>query len=329
MANKIKLSFKEIKEYIENEINCKLLSEDYKGVNCLLKIQTSEGYLAIIKIINLRNGHDIGIFQKSNPYVIDNIKQWLILNKKNFQLISNNYNGNKDKLTFITNEGYYFSQSWTNLMSGKNYNVFSTFNPYTIQNIKLWLNLNNIKLKLLTNTYKGSDKKLLIKCLNTNCENKFKITWDNLKQGCGCPECNKSKGEKECVRIFDFSNFIRIKQKDYDKLSDIDKKLNKYYIPQKEFDNLVGLGNGLLSYDFYLPNYNLLIEYQGEQHEKYIKGFHKSKKDFEKQVEHDRRKREYAQINNINLLEIWYWDYDNIEEILQKLFNKEGEKYEF
>ena len=26
---------------------------------------------------------------------------------------------------------------------------------------------------------------------------------------------------------------------------------------------------------------NLLIEYQGEQHEKYIPGFHKSKKDFE------------------------------------------------
>lgn len=44
---------------------------------------------------------------------------------------------------------------------------------------------------------------------------------------------------------------------------------------------------------------------------------HKSKKDFQRQQEHDRRKREYAIQNNINLLEIWYWDYDNIEKILK------------
>ena len=33
---------------------------------------------------------------------------------------------------------------------------------------------------------------------------------------------------------------------------------------------------------------------------------------------HDKRKREYAKDHNIKLLEIWYWDYDNIEEILNK-----------
>ena len=55
---------------------------------------------------------------------------------------------------------------------------------------------------------------------------------------------------------------------------------------------------------------------------KYCKGFHKSKKDFERQQEHDRRKKEYALQNNIELLEIWYYDYDNIEEILDKYFMK-------
>ena len=38
--------------------------------------------------------------------------------------------------------------------------------------------------------------------------------------------------------------------------------------------------------------------------------------DFKKQLEHDRRKREYAKKNNIDLLEIWYYDIDNIENIL-------------
>ena len=31
-----------------------------------------------------------------------------------------------------------------------------------------------------------------------------------------------------------------------------------------------------------------------------------------------KEKREYAKNHNIKLLEIWYWDYDNIEEILNK-----------
>ncbi len=78
---------------------------------------------------------------------------------------------------------------------------------------------------------------------------------------------------------------------------------------------------GNLSYDFYLPNYNLLIEYQGEQHEKYTLVFHTSKEDFNKQQEHDKRKKDYAKENEIELLEIWYWDFDNIEEILNKQIN--------
>lgn len=115
-----------------------------------------------------------------------------------------------------------------------------------------------------------------------------------------CPYCQTSKGELQIENIL--------------------KKSNILYTPQKEFIGLTGINNGNLSYDFYLPDYNLLIEYQGEQHDHYIKGFHKSKKDFEKQQEHDKRKKEYAINNNIKLLEIWYWDFDRIEEIFQKEF---------
>jgi very-short-patch-repair endonuclease len=77
----------------------------------------------------------------------------------------------------------------------------------------------------------------------------------------------------------------------------------------------------LLSYDFYLPKYNLLIEFQGLQHEKYIPGFHKSKQDFLKQKEHDKRKKEYAEQNKYNLLEIWYYEFDEIEKILNTYFD--------
>jgi len=128
----------------------------------------------------------------------------------------------------------------------------------------------------------------------------------------GCPECNKSKGEKECKRVFISKEYIEIIQEEYDKL--INKNNNIYFIPQKTFKNLLGVGNGLLSYDFYLPKYNLLIEYQGEYHDG--TAGNQTPEEFRIQQEHDRRKKEYALSNGYNFLEIWYYDFNNIEEIL-------------
>jgi len=154
------------------------------------------------------------------------------------------------------------------------------------------------------------------------CEHEWEAYIYSRNSGFGCPECCKSKGEKEIDRILINKNWIKISQEDFDNLIDEDKYNKNYFIPQMKFNGLVGLGNGLLSYDFYIPKLNLLIEYQGEQHEKYIPGFHESEEQFKKQLEHDQRKCIYAWNNNINLLEIWYWDFDNIEEILNKyIFN--------
>jgi hypothetical protein len=125
---------------------------------------------------------------------------------------------------------------------------------------------------------------------------KWYITPDHVLRGIGCPICNQSKGENVIKEFFDLSNI--------------------YYIPQKEFEGLVGLKGGNLSYDFYLPDYNLLIEYQGQYHDGTVNN--QTQKQFKKQQEHDKRKREYANKYNIKLLEIWYYDFDNIEEILNK-----------
>jgi hypothetical protein len=118
----------------------------------------------------------------------------------------------------------------------------------------------------------------------------------------GCGQCNESKGEKQ-IRNWLINN-------------------NIIFESQKEYDGLLGLGNGNLSYDFYLHDYNLLIEYQGIQHELPVDflglGKKYAKQYFKKQQEHDKRKKEYAKLNGYNFLEIWYWDFDRIEEILNK-----------
>lgn len=139
-------------------------------------------------------------------------------------------------------------------------------------------------------------EKVWWKCSNGIHMDYFRTVSTSTQSNYRCPRCQYSKGE-ERIEQYLTSN-----------------KINHF--PQKKFVELRGQNGGWLSYDFYLPEYNLLIEYQGEQHEMYIDGFHKTEKDFEKQLEHDRRKREYARRNNINLLEIWYWDFYKIEEIL-------------
>lgn len=144
-----------------------------------------------------------------------------------------------------------------------------------------------------------SNKKVWWKC--KECGNEWFAPISSRSVGNNCPQCHESKGE---IKIREWLKYY---------------KLN--YISQKIFDGLLGLGNGNLSYDFYIPKYNLLIEYQGEQHEKYIEGFHVNKNAFRKQQEHDKRKRGYAKNNSIQLLEIWYWEFDNIETILEKELN--------
>ena len=114
-----------------------------------------------------------------------------------------------------------------------------------------------------------------------------------------CPYCNVIKGEDRISRYL-LTNDIK-------------------YTIHKSYDDLRGIKGGKLSYDFYLPLLNLLIEYQGEQHEHPVNVFG-GEEQFKVQQEHDKRKREYAQQHNIELLEIWYYDFENIEEILNERF---------
>lgn len=132
------------------------------------------------------------------------------------------------------------------------------------------------------------------------CNNTWKAKPNNLLSGTGCPYCKFSKGERKIELYLDENNFS--------------------YKPQWKFNDLIGVGHKLLSYDFYLPDYNLLIEYQGEYHDGTVS--YQTIEDFKIQQEHDKRKREYAQSHGIQLLEIWYWDFDNIENILYETLNE-------
>ena len=74
------------------------------------------------------------------------------------------------------------------------------------------------------------------------------------------------------------------------------------------------ISNRLLYFDFWIPEYNLVIEYDGE--------YHYSKDKTENQKVNDFTKNAYCAKNHINLLRIKYTDFDNIEPLICQKVDK-------
>lgn len=111
------------------------------------------------------------------------------------------------------------------------------------------------------------------------------------------------------------------------KFSKGEKKIEAYlsennieYIEQMTFDGC--RDKCLLPFDFYLPDYNICIEYDG-QHHFYPVTFNgvtrdKAMKNYKITLKHDRMKNRYCIDNNIELIRIPYFEFNNIESILNK-----------
>lgn len=90
---------------------------------------------------------------------------------------------------------------------------------------------------------------------------------------------------------------------------------------EKAFFDLKSENNGYYRYDFYLPDYNRLIEFDGIQHFQ-PGGYFGRPEQFEKTQQSDKIKNEYALSHNIDLVRIPYTEKDNLT--LEKIL---GEQY--
>jgi len=113
---------------------------------------------------------------------------------------------------------------------------------------------------------------------------------------CGCPICSESIGEKK-VRLFLNSKSIKYKS-------------------QMKFNDCKNIKK--LSFDFYLYDYNICVEYDGKQHFE-PNDFFGGLESYLKQIENDEIKNEYCKNGNIRLIRIRY-DEDIIEKLNQYLF---------
>jgi predicted Zn-ribbon and HTH transcriptional regulator len=178
-------------------------------------------------------------------------------------------------------------------------NCTRTKHKYTIEDIQEFFNKID-DYELISKEYVNTISKIKIKHLK--CNNIFEMRFNDFKNNNNrCPKCSSSKGEN-IIRTFLLNNNIG-------------------FIEQKCFEDCKD--KRVLPFDFYLEDYNILIEYDGELH--YKESRYKNSQDKLNIIKnHDNIKNNYCKENNIKLIRIPYIEFNNIEEILKKELNVNG-----
>lgn len=123
-------------------------------------------------------------------------------------------------------------------------------------------------------------------------------TASNHLNGNGCPVCASSRGER---RVYNWLKKHNIRFQ------------TQFMLRRPKGGTL----NGRILSDFFVPEANTIIEYNGIQHYIYDDYYGKDGR-FERQQRRDRDVREICKKRGINLIEIPYTDFDNISQILEE-----------
>lgn len=314
--DKYKLDFEYVKEYVSSYGNgTTLLSTEYKSIHEKLNFMCSCGNHFSTSFNEFKNANkttcnDCGrkraadYFRFSTEYV----KQYLLENNYTCKL-TGEYNGYYESIDLQCECGNMFATTFSSLR--KTHGVCSDCRKKYISEIQLnsqeqyensvyniWGNEYSI-----IGEYRGSGKQVLIK--HNKCGNTYKSKASRLLEEVGCPRCNESKGEKRIQKYLKAQNII--------------------FVPQYKFDDCKDIGKLPFDCAIFTDNYDLIccIEYDGEDHYKHIKRskndtYNTINKRYIDRKRKDKIKTDYCLKNNIELIRIPYWDFNNIEDILNK-----------
>lgn len=156
--------------------------------------------------------------------------------------------------------------------------------------------IHNNEYTILSKDYIDSNNKISIK--HKICGHIWDVfVLNHLNKSTGCPKCFCSKGESEIVKFLEENNIK--------------------YIREYKFEGCISDKNYPFRFDFYCPNINTCIEYDGELHFKSIKHFGGDSK-LQKTIKNDELKNIYCKDNSINLIRIPYTKFNYINQILIK-----------
>ena len=269
----------------------------------------SDGYLYKLNIDNLKDGSIPSKWMK-NPYAVHNLKLYLSINHPDYIWIIDDdvkYKGCKQKYNFICKKHFdkgLQQNTFDNIINSHHtcrYCGYEKLRDERVipkyKGIELCVEKNVLYYGKYT---KNNETIIQYICPIHNDKPYQEMSLTHFKESViPCRYCNVTKGEYRVQKWLD-NNHIK-------------------YDPQHTFNNCVSIRK--LRFDFYLIDYNICIEYDGQGHYFPI-NFCNDKnlmiELFELGQERDKIKTKYCIDNNIKLIRIPYWDYDNIENILDK-----------
>lgn len=210
------------------------------------------------------------------------------------KLLSKEYYRNSDKLDIQCSKGHVFQMKLNDFSNGHGCPYCVGLARHSYDYIKEQIEKEGFTL--LSTEYRNAKQKLKMICPNGH---EVNVNWNNFSNGFRCKSCYDSKGEREIVRILNSKSIE--------------------YAQHYRFDDCRYINT--LEFDFYIPSLNTCIEYDGEQHFKPIDFTGKlTKEETEKQLvltqKRDKIKNTYCEEYGIKLIGIPYWEFKNIEEIL-------------
>lgn len=277
----------------------------YSSTNIIAK--DIDGYLYKLNLTNLRDGKKPNMFMR-NPFALENIKKYLLNNCPDYELLDTEYHGCKEKLNFICHihpEKGIQKNSVDNIVNSHHYCKYCGYE--NLRDIKV---LNKEEIKVLCKSknviYEGRYTKNHESYIQYSCEKHRdkpiqSMSLTHFKESrVPCRYCNVSAGELKIAEILD--------------------KCGIEYEKEKSFKDCIV--KKPLRFDFYLPKYNSIIEFDGQQHFKPVKFWYGMDADtnLAKTIERDKIKNDYCYDNGIRLIRIPYWRYDDIEDILASEF---------
>jgi hypothetical protein len=148
-----------------------------------------------------------------------------------------------------------------------------------------------------------------------------KLSWIEMRCSCGrlfYVTSNPSKLKRCNARCSFCNQSVSIDER---KVKDFLDELNIKYKMQYTFNSC--RNKKPLPFDFHLTDYDCLIEVDGEQHFEIVRfggiSEERAKENFEKQKIKDKIKNDFCEKNNIPLLRIPYWEFDNEEETYKQI----------
>ena len=214
-------------------------------------------------------------------------------NKYDYPYLKDEYKNNLSEITLLCEYHGEVKQNLSNHMNRGDECKECANKKYSLPELKVELNNkfnNKFKYPYLDKEYVDLSSIITIICPEHG-SFKHNIYW-HINSINGCIECsyknrfeNGYKGEKIISHILNKNNIKYITQKSFEDC----KFINKLY------------------FDFYLPEHNTCIEYDGKQHDNIVELWG-GEKDFIKRKQRDNVKNEYCKNNNIILIRIKHDD---------------------